>query len=315
MSSEKKRSTQNILTAAVAGVALLLALVVVLLKFNVFGDDDKETKANTVIESSVVVASETLENGDIVYYTMLDYYVKPGYSSYYRYPTTKPLPTESEIQFVEESEVVAVTDAEGNPVLNEDGTPVTEVHIYTVPVTESTTGESTTQFVPRTQGVVVTDRFHRQLRDENGNPLTEVVTLDAYPTEKPDYWSENSQSATVSDEEKKKRDISKDESLASSIVGQINEDRTAQGLEPLSTSSDLKALASAKSMSMAIPELYGKVALPSASYTFTTSYGGRSLYGDVSSSAGSSAFSESTKSVGVAVIKYKDTYYTTVLFR
>ncbi len=312
MSSEKKPSTQNILTAVVAGVALVLALVVILIKTGVFEKKDKEP--DTVVESSVVLASQTMENGEVVYYTMVDYYVRPRVSSFYVYPTTTPPPTsapESTVSYIEETEVVEVTDEDGYLLVDENGVPLTQVVVHTIPVTEAPSGEITTAYIPRTEGMAVTDKLHRVKKDENGNPITEIVTLDPYPTEAPASGEES----TTASKDKKKNDASKEDALASGIITQINSNREANGLERLSTSSDLKALASTKCMSMIFPDLYGKISLPSASYTMTTDYGGSSLCDSAASQAEGSALSDSVSEVGTAVIRYKGTYYTAVLFK
>lgn len=300
MSSENKMSKQNIITFAAAGVALLLVLIVILAKVGVF--DKKEEAPSTELESTVVVASETMQNGEVVYYTMLDYYQKPHVSSYYVYPTKeKPSTTEATTNpFIEQSRFVQVTNEDGVPVLDENAVPVTRLEKYTVPANQTTTEEHTTVYVPETYIVEVTDKLHRVKKDENGNPITEIHIVGEKVT---------------TEAETKKVDISKEEGAASSIISNINASRAEQGLPALSVSSDLKALASTKSMSMVYPELYGTISLPSASYTFKTGSSGGELYNNVIASAGDAALSQSSSEVGVAVIRYQDTYYTTVIFK
>lgn len=300
MSSENKMSKQNIITFAVAGVALLMALVVILVKVGVF--EKKEEVTAPELGSTIVVASETMENGEVVYYTMLDYYEKPHVSSFYVYPTKeKPSTAETTTNpFVEETKYVQVTNEDGIPLLDEYGVPITKLEKYTVSANQTTTEEQTTVYVPETKVVQVTDKLHRVKKDENGNPVTEIYIVDPNETTPPTT---------------KKVDISKEEGTASSIISNINSTRAEQGLPALSVSSDLKALASTKSMSMVYPELYGKISLPSASYTFKTASSGGDLYNSVIASAGDSALSQDLTEIGVAVIRFEDTYYTTVIFR
>lgn len=301
MSSGNKMSKQNIITYAVAGVALLMALIVILAKVGVF--EKKEKVPSTGLESTIVVASETMENGEVVYYTMLDYYERPHVSSYYVYPTKeKPSTTAATTTnpFREETKYVQVTNEDGIPLLDEYGEPVTRVEKYTVPANQTTTEEQTTVYVPETVIVEVTDKLHRVKKDENGNPITEIHIVDRNVT---------------TEAETKKVDISKEEGAASSIIGNINASRAEQGLSALSASSDLKALASTKSMSMVYPELYGTISLPSATYTFKSGNSGSELYNNVIASAGNAALSQDYSEIGVAVIRYQDTYYTTVIFK
>lgn len=290
MSSAKKNSSQNIVTAAVAIIALILLVTALLVKTGVFEKKEEETTLNTVVESSVVLASETMENGDVVYYTMVDYYVKPGVSAFFTYPTSATSSTETTVpEFLEETEIVAVTDENGNPVLKEDGTPKTEIWVYTVPnTTQPASGEGAT--------------------DENGNPVTA-------PADGTQIQPDSTAATTASPEEQKKKEMSKEDAAASAIIAAINAERIQKGLPELSVSTELKSLAATKSTSLILPGLYGKVVLPSASYNFTTKYGGSELAGYAVTYTAESALSENISEAGAAVIRYKDTYYTTVIFR
>lgn len=145
MSSGNKMSKQDIITYAAAGVALILALIVVLVKVGVFEKDEED--ASSEAGSTVIVASETAENGDVVYYTMLEHYERPHVTTFQVYPTKKKTPATTETTtnpVVEESRYVQVTNEDGIPLLDEWGEPVTEVEKYTVDRREKTTKEQTT---------------------------------------------------------------------------------------------------------------------------------------------------------------------------
>lgn len=313
--SNKKISTQNLLTGIVVGLAVILVAVVILVKTGVIGGPQQPTTQETVVESSVVVVSETQEDGSVVYYTMVTKYFKPKVSSNHTYPTTKPKTTTTTVPFVEFSTMVQVTDADGNPVYDENGVPVTELVTYSVPADSTTLEPTTTEFVPRTSSVQVTDKLHRPVTDENGNPVTEIVTLDAPPTTKPDIWSETSTEETTTG--KINIDLSngvdRDDVLAQNIVTQLNEDREQLGLAPLEFDTNLKISARSNSLGMAKPETYGEPGAANAS-TFTTAYGGNQLYQEIKASLNSKAMSINTTKIGVGIVKYQNMYYTTVIF-
>ncbi|GEM_PF-3949160 len=175
MSSENKVSKQDIITYVIAGVALILALVVVLAKVGVFEKEEETTTAE--VESTVVVVSETMENGDVVYYTMLEHYVRPHVSSNYVYPekvkpsTTKGTTTTTN-QFVEESRAVQVTNENGIPLLNEWGEPVTEIEAYTVDVNKKTTKVQTTASATKSDE----NQTSQSAASKSEAPVEEVTT-------------------------------------------------------------------------------------------------------------------------------------------
>lgn len=321
MALKDKKQLQNILTGVVVALALILLLVVILVKAGVFDGKEKTTAEETVIDTAVVLASETQENGEVTYYTVFSRYVRPKISSNHVYPTKKTTAGSTTAAYVEVTEIEYETDAEGNRVLDENGQPVTKVVRYTVPADSTTLEETTTKYVQRTQYQVVTDPvFKKPKKDKDGNVITEVVTLDPPRTEKPDIWSESVVPGTVSETDRPGVDIDlnggvvRDDALAQSIVSAINSDREAAGLAPLTDSTKLKGMARARSKSAARPDMFGDYSISGTAYEFTTSYGGKALYGDIASSASGSAMSESVSSVGVGVVKYMDTYYTTVIF-
>lgn len=314
--SKKKVSTQNILTGVIVGLAVILVTVVILVKTGVITTPGQRTTAEeTVVESSVIVVSETQEDGSVVYLTMVTKYFKPKYSSNHTYPTTKPKPTTTTVPYVDMSTMVQVTGADGNPVYDENGVPLTELVTYSVPADSTTLEPTTTEFVPRTSSVQVTDKLHRPVYDENGNPVTEMVTLDAPPTTKPDIWSETptEETTTAKINIDLSPDINRDDNLANSIVTQLNEDRAQLGLAPLEYDTNLKISARSNSLGLAKPETYGEPNAAGAD-TFTTEYGGKQLYQEIKSSLNSKAMSINTTKIGVGVVKYQGMYYTTVIF-
>lgn len=319
MALKDKKQLQNILTGVVVALALILLLVVILVKTGVFNSSEKTTAEETVIDTAVVIASETQENGEVTYYTVFSRYARPKISSNHVYPTKKTTAHSSTVAYVEVTEVEYETDADGNRVLDENGQPVTKVVRYTVPADSTVPEETTTKYVQRTEYRVVTDPvLHRPKKGRDGNVITEVVTLDPPRTEKPDIWSESVEPGTVTEDGRPDIDLNgglvRDDALAQSIVSAINSDREAAGLAPLSDSTKLKGMARARSKAVARPDLFGSYSVSGMVYEFKTSYGGKALYGDVAASASGSAMSESVSSIGVGVVKYMDTYYTTVIF-
>ncbi len=313
--SSKKLSAQNILTGVIVGLAVILVTVVILVKAGVIGTPGQHTtEEETIVESSVVVVSETQEDGSVVYLTMVTKYFKPKYSSNHTYPTTKPKPTTTTVPYIDMSTVVHATDVDGNPLYDENGVPVTELVTYSVPST--TAEESTTEFVPRTSSVQVTDKLHRPVYDENGNPVTETVTLDAPPTTKPPLWTEAPTEETTTG--KISIDfsggVSRDDVLANSIITQLNEDRAQFGLAALDSSdTNLTMKARTNSLGLAKPDTYGQPNAAGAS-TFVTEYGGQQLYKEIKASLESKAMSVNTAKIAVGVVKYQEKYYTTVIF-
>lgn len=298
------------MTGIVVALAVILVVVVILVKSNVFeSNKTTTTEMETVIETEIVVVSETNDMGDIEYLTMVSTYHRPKYSALYTYPTTtKPTTTEeettTEIQYVEQTSYVHVTDENGNRQFMEDGTPITETVVYTVDANSLTT----TQYVPKTSIVQVTN--------EAGEPdgdKTEIVTIDVTTTTKKNIWE-----TTVSTEKEGGLNIEmgtpeRDDALADKIVAQINEDRAEQGLAPLEHTTKLKASARTNSMALALPDVYGEGKV-NADYTAQTAYGGESLYMMVADSTRAKAQSADVTQIGVGVVVYEGKYYTTVIY-
>ncbi len=310
-------SGKNILTGVVCALALILVVIVILVKTGVFDEPEKTTTTvvETIMETKIVVESETNEEGSIEYVTALHYYPKPKYSSNHTYPTTKKKTTAPEtttVPMLEMTEFVPITDENGIPQFDANGVPLTELLTYTVPADSTTTTEPTTEFVPRTESVVVTNRWGKEEKDENGNPLTEIVTLDAPPTTLPDLWSENLQSGTTNGDGKgDKVNLKRDDALAQAVVDQINRDREAEGLAPLEHTPGLKASARTNSMALALPDIYGD---PSDAYSLVTTYGGNPIYQTVKAANKEKAMSADTTKIGIGVVVYEGQYYTTVIF-
>lgn len=301
-------SKKNIVTCVVAGLALVLVLVVVLVQTGVI-NSDFETEPETVTE--IVYVSQTNEQGDVEYLTMVEVYEKPSVSSNHRYPTKKTTTkaTTTTVKYVEQSSYIHLTEADGTPMFTPDGKPVTEVVTYTVredSITKPTTAP------PKVSEVVATDENGSELTDENGNPVTEVVTYYETTTKGPDRWSTTEEGTTGYFQIQ--TSVERDDALAQNIVDQINEDRKAAGLAPLEHATKLKANARTNSTAMAMPDLYnGKLNAPN-SYMLKTTYGGNPIYQKVIAANREKAMSEATTQIGIGIVIYEGTYYTTVIF-
>ena len=303
-------SKKNIITGAIAALALVLVVFVVLIETGVV-DTRSLTQPQTVIESEIIVVSETNEQGEIEFITMVTKYARPKVTSNHRYPTKKPKPTTTTtttIKYVEQSSFVHLTDPNGIPLFNDDGTPVTEVLTYTI-AEESLTQPTTAE--PKTSAVAVTDPDGAVQTDVSGNPVTEVVTYIETTTKGPDIWSENTQEGTTK-APFIQTDVKRDDALAQAIVDQINADRKEQGLSPLDHTTSLKASARTNSMALALPDIYGKG--NDKAYTLITKYGGNPVYQQVAAANREKVMSADTTQIGVGVVKYEGQYYTSVLF-
>ena len=302
-------SKKNIITGAIAALALVLVVFVVLIETGVV-DTRSLTQPQTVIESEIIVVSETNEQGEIEFITMVTKYARPKVTSNHRYPTQKPKPTTTTtttIKYVEQSSYVHLTDPNGIPLFNDDGTPVTEVLTYTI-AEESLTKPTTAE--PKTSAVAVTGTDGAVQTDVSGNPITEVVTYIETTTKGPDIWSENTQEGTTK-APLIQTEVKRDDALAQAIVDQINADRKEQGLSPLEHTTTLKASARTNSMALALPDIYGKG--NSNAYTLITKYGGNPVYQQVAAANREKLMSADTTQIGVGVVKYEDQYYTSVL--
>lgn len=305
-------SKKNIITGAVAALALILVVFVVLIETGVV-DTRSLTQAQTVIESEIIVVSETNDQGEIEYITMVTKYARPKVTSNHRYPTKKqtttvPRETTTEVRYVEQSSYVHITDVNGIPQFNDDGTPVTEVVTYTIAeqsLTQPTTAE------PKTSAVAVTSPDGVAQTDVSGNPVTEVITYIETTTKGPDIWSENTKEGTTK-APLIQSDVNRDDALAQAIVDQINADRKENGLEPLEHTTNLKAKARTNSMALALPDIYGNN--NSSAYTLVTKYGGNPVYQQVAAANRDKIMSADITQIGVGVVKANDQYYTSVYF-
>lgn len=314
-------SSKNIMTGIVVALALVLVVVVILVKSNVFEKEETTTtEIETIVETEIVVVSETNMFGDVEFLTMVTKYHRPKYSSLHTYPTTTTTTTEestteettTEVQYVELSTVVHVTDENGNRLFEEDGTPVTETVVYTVDANSLTT--TTTEYIPETSVVEVTNEL-----GEPVSGMTEIVTLPPPTTTATTTTAPNTRwDTTTSTQKEGGIDIDlgtpqRDDVLAENIIAQINEDRAEQGLAPLTHDTNLKASARTNSMALAVPAVYGESKV-NADYTATTKFGGESLYMMVADATRAKAQSADVTKIGVGVVVYDGKYYTTVIY-
>lgn len=293
-------STKNIFTGLIVLLALLM-VVAVLIATGVIGD--KEDEQPTVIETAIVEMSETNQFGDVVFYTMVSEYVRPGVSSDHTYKrTTRP---ETEPPFAEVESYVYVTNEDGSPVYGEDGKPVTEV----VKVTVDKNSLTTEQVIPETAYQQVTDANGNPVFDENGNPVTEAVTVVVTAAPTTDRWAEESRSDNGFLPEIDIQ-VGRDDELANNIISQINADRsTVGGKAPLAA--ELNGVARQDSAFSSMPIYKDRVS--GRGMTFVTTYGGSQLYADVARAMSGRIHSDSATKIGVGVTKTGGKYYTTVI--
>lgn len=204
MAIDKKKS-QNIITAVVVLLALVLVTVALLVKFDVINfkrntiEYVTETRVVTVAQTDANGEEVTDENGNVVYYTMVEHYTRPSISSNHKYPTTtkkEETGTTGPEFYYEVTSVEHVTDANGEAVTNENGEWVTKVNKQTQKCDENgnaivngTTGTTTTTepTEPSSQTTSVVYRTlpgGKPIKDIHGNPVTKEVITEA-PTEPP----------------------------------------------------------------------------------------------------------------------------------
>lgn len=321
-------SSKNIMTGIVVALALVLVVVVVLVKSNVFEKKETTTattEIETVIESEIIVVSETDMWGDITFLTMVTKYSRPKYSSLHTYPSTtttteapedetvdeETTTTTTEIQYVELSTVVHATDENGNRLFEEDGTPITETVYYTVDANSLTT-TATTEYIPETSVIEMTN--------ELGETVTEIVTLPPPSTSATTATTEFSNTRWDTTTATKKDGVNldlktpaRDDILAEKIVEQINEDRVEKGLEPLVHDESLRASARKKSLAVALPSVYNQDDI-TVDYTATTKFGGESLYMKVVDGTKNKALSEDVSKIGLGIVVQDGVYYTSVVY-
>lgn len=164
------KKAQNVATIAVAGIAIVFAVLALLVKLKVIGPEanSKTTTTSTEVEvgSTIVEKSSVNEDGEVIYYTAVETYTRGDAKALHWYPTTTTKPTTTKPEYSEVTEIEPVLDENGNPMYDEEGNPVTKVNTYTVVVT-TTKPQSTVQ---------VTDENGEAVTDENGEAVTEVVT-------------------------------------------------------------------------------------------------------------------------------------------
>ena len=199
-----KRKTQNIITIVVGCLALVLAGVVILVKTGVINTSNFTTTAEMVTESTIITVAQTDtngeeitdENGDVVYYTMVDYYTKPSHSSNHKYPTTttkEAVTTTTEKEYyIEVSSVEAQTDENGEAVTDADGKAVTKIVSKTKKTDENgnviengTTAEPTTVTTSQqtTSIVYKTDPISKKpIKNIKGEYITAGIVTEAPTT-------------------------------------------------------------------------------------------------------------------------------------
>lgn len=300
-------SKRSIITYIVAGTAVILLVLVILLKTNVIGADRSITDSTTVpeTETSVVVVSQVNEDGDMEYLTFVTSYIKPSVSSNYRYPTTVPRSTSATStgpQFTEVTKVEYLYDEHGNNLLDENGKPMTTVVTMTELVTAPPT---TTQYVEQTSIIYETNVLGKPKKDGDGNPVTSISVLN--PTGE----------VTT---KKKLPDItlsySRDEGSESGIISTINDARTAAGLPPLANDVTLKATARTIALNKAIPAMGGSTSTNEGQLYTLYNIGGTDVPAAVMAGSigkGPALSADYTK-IGVGVVKYEDALYTAIIF-
>ncbi len=293
-------STKNIFTGLIVLLAVLM-VVAVLIATGVIGN--KEDEQPTVIETAIVEMSETNKNGDVLFYTMVSEYIRPGVSSDHTYKTTKRVTTDS--PYAEIESFVYVTNEDGSPVYDENGRPVTEA----VKVTVDKNSLTTQAVEPETAYHQVTDENGNPVLDENGQPVTEAVTVVVTAAPTTDRWAEESRADNgfLPDIDIQ---VGRDDALANNIIGQINADRSSVGGKtPLAA--ELNGVARQDSAFSSISGYNDRVS--GRGMTFVTTYGGSQLYADIARAMSSKIHSDSATKIGVGVTKSGGKYYTTVI--
>lgn len=289
--------------ATMASVMAALVLVVFVFAKIYTSDDPSDSQATN---TSVIYMSQTREDGQIEFYTMIEEYVNGGFYASVTYTTTttttKPTSEESTTEEEPVTSVVNVTDANGETVTDAEGKPVTEI----VTVTTTSTTEPATSHVP------VTDANGVPVTDAQGKPVTEVVTVPpTTETTTEDIWTTESTTSGRFDVDIIP-EYSNESGTAATIVNQINKTREQAGLPALRMDSMLSASARTYCLSLAIPESFGSASAPAGSYSTQSTSGGAQLYSSILANT-AAATGENLSSIGVGVIKYKGTYYATVV--
>ncbi len=213
MASDKKK-TENIITIVIVAFAVILSGLVILVKTGVIGPNSETTTEPEVVyvsESTIVVKSEVDDDGNVKYYTALEWYNRPLHSSLHWYPTTttttKPT-TEEETEIVEETSVVEMTDEEGNPLYDENGEPMTEIKTVTKKVPkdsvteeeEEETTETTTETTSErtTKVVYITHAISKKpVKNLKGEPIVSGVLTEPEPSETETENEDDSTSSTT----------------------------------------------------------------------------------------------------------------------
>lgn len=281
---------KDITTMAAAAVALAL-VVFVFVKMYTDSSKPAYSEAN---RTTIVEYSRINDEGEIVFYTMIENYTDSGMHASVRYPTvatTETTTEETETQ-ADESMVVFVTDENGEYVTDENGDAITKVEILTK---------------PSTKVVNVTDESGETVTDEKGKPVTQTVTVSqtesTTETTTKDIWTETKTTGKINIPS----NYTNESGTANTVISEINRERAENGLPALTADSGLNATARAYSAAKTI----GQSTPARVSYFVKTPAGGSLIYKSVVASTDATTGEHS--SIGVGIIKYGDEYYTTVI--
>lgn len=300
MSNKLNVTKKDIVTMITVAVALALVVIVFVIIYTGGNDNDLDSHAG---DTTVHLYSQTGVDGSIEFYTMIEEYTDSGNHasvSYSRKTTTAPSTTEGKSTTTKPvTSVVYVTDESGERVTDESGNPVTEI------VTVTTTKK------PSTSVVDVTDENGEKVTDENGKPVTDVVTVTSTSNSTTEnIWTEESTTNRFGIE----TEYSNESGTASTLVSEINKKRNENGLSTLKNDGTLSAAARTYSLASAMPDQFSSTgSLGSNVYTFETTGGGGAIYSSILASAADTVSNGEYARIGIGVIKYNGTYYTTVL--
>ncbi|MBQ6468142.1 MAG: hypothetical protein IJJ61_09380 [Clostridia bacterium] len=200
-----KRKTQNIIVFVVVGLAVVLGTVAVLVKNGIITPPRATSAADMITEMTVIYMPQTDqfgqevtdENGEVVYYSITDYYTRPKIRSNHVYPTTtkkhtEPVTTTEKQYYIEYTAVEEETDENGEKVTDENGKAVTKTVIQTKKTDEQgnilengTTAEPTTvtTSMQTTSIVYKTDPLRKKpIKNIRGEYIIDSIATEAPTT-------------------------------------------------------------------------------------------------------------------------------------
>ncbi len=281
---------KDVTTMVVAAIALTL-VVFVFIKMFTGSNNKNESEA---YRTTIVEYSRINEEGEIVFYTMIENYTDSGMHASVRYPTTSTTEesTEETESETDETMIVFVTDEHGEYVTDENGDAITKVE---------------TTVKPTTKVVTVTNENGEAVTDEKGKPVTQTVTVP--PTESTtetttkDIWSE----VTTTSKIKIPTNYTNESGTANTVISEINRERAENDLPPLTQDGGLSATARANS----VAKTMGQSAPGRITYFVKTPAGGSLIYKSIVASTDATTGEHS--SIGVGIVKFNGEYYTTVI--